>query len=38
MKANKRMHEEMERLTGPQLGTLQSNCAGSSQLQEIIGT
>ena len=35
VKANKRVHEEMERLTGPQLRTLQSNCVGSSQLEEM---
>ena len=38
VKANKRVHEEMERLTGLQLRTLQSNCVdsgGSSQVEEM---
>ena len=35
VKANKGVHEEMERLIGPQLRTLQSNCVGSSQLEEM---
>ena len=38
VKANKRVHEEMERLTGPQLRTLQSHCidsGGSSQIEEM---
>ena len=38
VRANKRVHEEMERLTGPQLRTLQSNCVdngGSSQVEEM---
>ena len=38
VKANKRVHEEMERLTGPQLRTLQSHCidsGGSSQVEEM---
>ena len=35
VKANKRVHEEMERLTGLQLRSLQSNCVGSSQLEEM---
>ena len=38
VKANKRVHEEMERLTGPQLRTLQSHCVdsgGSSQVEEM---
>ena len=35
--ANKRVHKKMERLTGPQLRTLQSNCVdngGSNQLEK----
>ena len=35
VKADKRVHKEMERLTGPQLRTLQSNCVGSGQLEEM---
>ena len=38
VKANKRVHEEMERLTSPQLRTLQSHCVdsgGSSQVEEM---
>ena len=38
VKANKRVHEEMERLTGPQLRILQSHCVhsgGSSQVEEM---
>ena len=38
VKANKRVPKEMERLTGPQLRTLQSNCVdneGSSQIEEM---
>ena len=31
VKANKRVHEEMERLTGPQLRTLQSHCIDSGR-------
>ena len=38
VRANKRIHKEMERLTGLQLRTLQSNCVdngGSSQVEEM---
>ena len=38
VKANKRVHEEMERLTGPQLSALQSHCVdsgGSSRVEEM---
>ena len=38
VKANKRVHEEMERLTGLQLRALQSHCVdngGSSQIEEM---
>ena len=38
VKANKRVHEEMERLTGLQLRTLQPNCVNngeSSQIEEM---
>ena len=38
VKANKRVHQEMERLTGLQSRTLQSHCidsGGSSQVEEM---
>ena len=35
VKANKRVHEEMERLTGPQLRTLQSHCIDSGRSSEV---
>ena len=38
VRANKRVHEEMERLTGLQLRILQSHCVhsgGSSQVEEM---
>ena len=37
VKANKRVHEEMERLTGTQFRTLRSHCVdngGSSQIEQ----